>query len=450
MALSDLTGDKSFSMEIQAKRLLLFTAKLGYQTRSFDEVARKLGVELVFVTDRCHQLDDPWADRAIPVHFETPDAAAFSVLETVRGQRVDGILALGDRPAVAAAYVARGLGLEYNHPAAVAACRSKLRMREVFRDAGLRVPWFRAVAVHPMPEPSLLGISYPCVLKPLSLSASQGVVRANTREEFLAAATRIRRLLASPEIRATREPNLDQMLVEGYISGREVAVEGLLTEGKLRVLAIFDKPDALEGPYFEETIYVTPSRLADSVQREIERCTVDAVRALGLSQGPVHAEFRVNGEGVWPLEVAPRPIGGLCARSLRFAPDDGEERIGLEELLLRHELDLPGSNWPREQAASGVMMIPVPKSGVFEKVEGEDAARAVPGITGLEITARIHDYIAGWPEGSSYLGFLFASGETAAGVEDAIRKSHAKLRFTISPRLPVEHPATGHLPGAEN
>ncbi len=427
-------------------RLLIFTAKLGYQTRSFDEAARKLGVDLVFVTDRCHQLDDPWGDRAIPVHFESPDAAAYAVLQSMRDQNVDGILALGDRPAVAAAYVARGLGILYNHPAAVEACRSKLRMREVFREAGLRVPWFRSISLTPTPEPSLLGITYPCVAKPLSLSASQGVVRVNSREEFIAAATRIRRLLESPEIRATREPNLDQILVEAYIPGREVAVEGLLTDGELRVLAIFDKPDPLEGPYFEETIYITPSRLPDAQQREIERCAVDAIRALGLSQGPVHAEFRINNEGAWPLEVAPRPIGGLCARALRFASDANSQTIGLEELLLRHALGLPDSDWPREQSASGVMMIPVPKSGILEKIEGEDAARSTPGITALEITARLHDYIAAWPEGSSYLGFLFATENSAEEVEAAIRAAHAKLHFKFTPRLPVEHPATGRLP----
>jgi predicted ATP-grasp superfamily ATP-dependent carboligase len=431
-------------------RILLFTAKLGYQTRSFDEAARQLGVELVFVTDRCHQLDDPWGDRAIPVHFESPEIAARAVLESQRGQNIDGILALGDRPAVAAAYAARSLGNPYNHPASVEACRSKLRMREVFREAGLRVPWFRVVSLHPAPEPSLLGISYPCVLKPLSLSASQGVVRANSREEFIAAAARIGRLLESAEIRATREPNLDEILVEGYIPGREVAVEGLLTEGQLRVLAIFDKPDPLDGPYFEESIYVTPSRFGEAQQREIERGTADAVRALGLAHGPIHAEFRVNDDGIWPLEVAPRPIGGLCARALRFARDASSEPIGLEELLLRHVLDLPGRDWPREKNASGVMMIPVPQSGVLDKVDGEDAARSVPGITALEITARLHDYIAAWPEGSSYLGFLFARAGTAEEVENVIRTAHAKLHFDLAARLPVEHPVTGRLPAAGN
>jgi hypothetical protein len=437
-------------MTTPSKRLLLFTGKLGYQTRSLEESALKLGVQLVYVTDRCHQLEDPWDDRAIAVHFENPEVAAYTVMESLRGQDVDGILALGDRPAVAACYAARGLGISYNHPAAVEACRNKLRMREIFRDAGLRVPWFRNFPLHPTPEPSLLGISYPCVLKPLSLSASQGVVRANNREEFLAAAARVRRLLESPEIRSTREPNLDQMLVEGYIPGREVAVEGLLTDGHLRALAIFDKPDPLEGPYFEETIYVTPSRLPAAEQRAVELCARDAARALGLSQGPIHAEFRIDDHGVWPLEIAPRPIGGLCARALRFLLGSEKELIGLEELLMRHALEFAGSDSQREQIASGVMMIPVPKSGVLESVIGEDAARTVPGITDLLITARRHDYIAAWPEGSSYLGFLFARANHPEEVEQAIRNAHEKLAFTISPRLPVEHPATRRMTSEGN
>jgi biotin carboxylase len=433
-----------------SKRLLLFTAKLGYQARSFEEAARKLGVRLVYVTDRCHQLEDPWGDQAVAVHFETPETAAYAVMETLRGQDVAGILALGDRPAAAAAYAARGLGMLHNHPAAVEACRSKLRMREIFRDAGLNVPWFRSLPITPTPEPSLLGLSYPCVLKPLSLSASQGVVRANNREEFLAAATRVRRLLRSPEILATREANLDYLLVEGYIPGREVAVEGLLTDGELRIVAIFDKPDPLEGPYFEETIYVTPSRFPESTKHAIEKCAKDAVRALGLSHGPIHTEFRINDNGVWPLEVAPRPIGGLCARSLRFSFDAEAEPIGLEELLVRHALELPGWNSPRERTASGVMMIPVPKSGILEAISGEEAARSVPDVTELTITARLHDDIAAWPEGSSYLGFLFARANTPEQVEQALRKAHEKLAFKITPSLPVEHPATRRMTNQGN
>jgi hypothetical protein len=430
----------------EKRRVLLFATKLGYQTRSFQSAAERLGVELAYVTDRCGRLDDPWNDQALAVHFELPEGAAARVLEAQRGLRVDGILAVGDRPTVAAAYVARGLGLSHNHPVSVEACRNKLRAREVLRDASIRVPWFRSMNLEPLPEPSLQNVRYPCVVKPLSLSASQGVVRANNRDEFLAAAARLKRLLESPEVRATREPHLDQMLVEGYLEGREVAVEALLTHGDLRLLAIFDKPDPLQGPYFEESIYVTPSRLPADDQKAIESSLLSAIRAFGLTHGPVHAEFRLNAEGVWPLEVAPRPIGGLCARALRFTFPGESCPIGLEELLLRHALEMEGHDAIREREASGVMMIPVPRSGMLEKVEGEEHARKTPGITSLEITARLHDFIAAWPEGSSYLGFLFARGEKPAEVEQALREAHGKLHFTLTPRLPVEHPLTHTVP----
>jgi ATP-grasp domain/L-amino acid ligase C-terminal domain 2/ATP-grasp N-terminal domain len=432
------------------KRLLLFATKLGYQTRAFNAAAQKLGVELAFITDRCNRLDDPWNDRAIGVHFENPEAAARAVLQAQDGIRVDGILALGDRPGPAAAHVARSLGILHNHPVSVEACRNKLRMREVLRHAGVPVPSFRRVSLQPIPEPEFLSIPYPCVLKPLSLSASQGVMRANDRNEFLAGVARLKKLLESPEIQATREPDLDHMLVESYLPGREVAAEGLMTEGKLRILSIFDKPDPLEGPYFEETIYVTPSRLLAEEQSSIKKSFLDSARALGLVHGPVHAEFRLNDKGVWPLELAPRPIGGLCARALRFEIPGAAERIGLEELLLRHELHLPGASAEREAEASGVMMMPVPQSGILEKVEGQSAARSVAGITSLEITARLRDYIAAWPEGSSYLGFLFARAEHPELVEAALREAHAKLRFTLTERLPVEHPLAGKGRGAES
>ena len=358
---------------------------------------------------------------------------------------MDGVLAVGDRPTIAAAYVARGLGLAHNHPASVEACRSKLRTREVLRDAGVPVPWFRSVKLEPLPEPSLLGIRYPCVLKPLSLSASQGVVRANNREEFLAGAARLKRLLDSPEVRATREPHLDQMLVEGYLEGREVAVEALLTGGELRVLAIFDKPDPLEGPYFEESIYVTPSRLPAADQRAIEAILITvAVRALGLLPRPRSRGISLERRGC----VAHRDRTSADWRALRAGvavcwPGE-EEPSGWRNFCLRHALELPGSDAPREAEASGVMMIPVPRSGILEKVEGKEEAEATPGITSLEITARLHDFIAAWPEGSSYLGFLFARADEPAEVEDALRSAHRKAALHLNAAAPCRASAQPH------
>ena len=428
-------------MTESTKSILILASKLGYQTRSFAEAARRLGVVVVFGTDRCRQLDDPWADAAIPLHFEQPEQAARALVAQLAGHRPDAVLALGDRPMVTAAYAAQSFGLAYNSPESVLACRSKLRQREVLRRVGLPVPDFYSFVFDEPLVQVVSRVTFPCVVKPLSLAASQGVIRANNSAEFASAVARIRALLESPEVQVTREPGLDRLLVERYIPGAEVAIEGLLDCGRLRVLAVFDKPDPLEGPYFEETIYVTPSRLSEVVQCRIAESLEQAVHALGLEHGPLHAEFRINEAGPWVLEVQPRPIGGLCARALRFGP----EKIYLEELLVRHALGLPGSDLSREPKASGVMMIPVPRSGILESVSGIEQAEAVAGVNEIHITARLHDYIAAWPEGSSYLGFIFARAEKPEEAEAELRAAHSKLRFEITPRLPVEHPATDKM-----
>jgi biotin carboxylase len=423
----------------EKKRLLILASKLGYQTRGFAEAAEKLGVEVLCGTDRCHQLENPWGDHALALHFERPRAAAKEIARELHGSPPDAILALGDRATPTAAYAAQAFGIPGNSPESVEACRNKLRQRQVLSAAGVPVPEFFAFSTAHEISHVLPRVKFPCVVKPLTLAASQGVVRANNPQEFERAVEKIRTLLTSPEIQILREPVLDRLLVEKYISGREVAIEGLLDRGRLRVLAIFDKPDPLEGPYFEETIYVTPSCLPEKMQKALIDGAARTVGALGLTTGPLHAEFRVNEEGPWVLEAAPRPIGGLCSRALRF----GAEGISLEELLVRHALALGGSDLEREESASGVMMIPVPRSGIFEGVEGIEEAEKVGGVDEIRITARLHDYVAAWPEGSSYLGFIFARAKSPGEVESALRAAHAKLQFKFSPRLPVEHPITG-------
>jgi len=423
------------------KRLLILASKLGYQTRGFAEAAEKLGVEARFGTDRCHQLENPWGDEALALHFERPREAAEEIARVLRENPPDAILALGDRATPTAAYAAQAFGIPGNSPAAVEACRNKLRQRQILSAAGVAVPEFFSFSTAHELSQVLSRVKFPCVVKPLTLAASQGVVRANNPQEFEQAVERIRTLLTSPEIQILREPVLDHLLVEEYIPGREVAIEGLLDGGRLRVLAIFDKPDPLEGPYFEETIYVTPSRLPQEAQSAVVDCAMRTMRALGLTTGPLHAEFRVNEEGPWVLEAAPRPIGGLCSRALRF----GAEQISLEELLVRHALGLGGSDLEREESASGVIMIPVPRSGIFEGVEGIEEAEKITGVDEIRITARLRDYVAAWPEGASYLGFIFARAKSPEEVENALRAAHAKLQFKFSPRLPVEHPVTGRM-----
>lgn len=412
------------SKAIRDKRLLLVAATTGYQTRAFAEAAERLGFDLALATDRCHVLEDPWGDRALPLRFEDPEAAADAIAQH---GTIDGIVAIGDRPAYLAAVAAAKLGLPYNPVDAVAACHNKFLARERFRSAGLPVPDYRLVPLANGPKRAALEARYPGVLKPLGMSASRGVIRANNPVEFRAAFRRIEALLRKPETLRLREEQSRFIQVETFIEGREYALEGIMTHGSFRALALFDKPDPLDGPFFEETIYVTPSREAAEVQREIIRTTEAAVRALGLTHGPIHAEMRVNPRGVWMLEVAARPIGGLCSRVLP----------GLEELILRHAAGEDVSDVQLGGGGAGVMMIPIPRPGVYADVEGVEAARMLPLIEDVIITAKQGQKLVPLPEGSSYLGFIFARGGNSFEVEHVLREAHQQLRFEISTALPV-------------
>jgi glutathione synthase/RimK-type ligase-like ATP-grasp enzyme len=420
-------------------RVLLLATTTGYQTRSFGEAAERLGVDLVFATNRCDVLEDPWRDGAIPIRFNDEHGSVDAILVGHHTRPIDGVLVVGDRPTVIAARALEALGLPGHSPNAAAAARNKLRSRERLRDAGLPMPWFVPTMIDGDPHEVARSVGYPCVIKPLALSASRGVMRANDSEELIAASFRLRALLRSADVRVEQDEAHEMALVEGFIPGPEYAIEGLLHHGALTVLAVFDKPDPLDGPFFEETIYVTPSVAPAAIQEAIVSTTARAARALGLRHGPIHAECRVNGEGVFMLEVAARPIGGLCARALRFERAWTREAglIPLEELLLRHALGEPADEWVRERRASGVMMIPIPRRGVFRRVEGLEEARGVAGIDDLRITAKTDQRLVPLPEGASYLGFIFAHGDSPADVERALRAAHGRLDFVIDQEIPV-------------
>ncbi len=426
-------------------RVLVLATTTGYQTRAFGEAAERLGVELVFATDRCHLIEDPWQDRAMPIRFHDEDASVAALLASAAASPLDGVLVAGDRPTVIGARVAAALGLPWHPPEAAIAARHKRLTRERLRDAGLPTPWFVPIALSDQPsalrnEPSALSpqpFSYPCVVKPVALSGSRGVMRADNRAELAAAFERLRALMQQPDVRAERNDAHDEALVEGFIPGREYALEGLMHHGALHVLAVFDKPDPLDGPFFEETIYLTPSSAPDGTQRAIVDAVTRAAHALGLHHGPIHAECRSNSAGVFVLEVAARPIGGLCARALRFGGrSENPDLTPLEEILLRHAL---GEDvvCERERTASGVMMIPIPKRGIYRRVDGVDEAARVAGVDAIHITAKPDQRLVPLPEGASYLGFIFARAASPALVEQALRAAHARLVFRVDPEFPV-------------
>ncbi len=412
--------------------LMLLVSTTGYTGEAFRDAAHALAVPTLVGSDRCHVLAEQWPlEGMVTLDFRHAEAAVEKIVEVARGDRqLGGIVATSETTARIAAMASAKLGLRHNPPTATDATANKRIMRQLLEHAGVPAPRARALSVEDDPALVAATLAYPVVLKPLLLSASRGVIRADGPDAFCAAFSRIRALLDSPELLEMHPTDARMILVEPFVSGPEIAVEGLLDPATgFRALAIFDKPDPLDGPFFEETIYVTPSRLPPEVQANIAETTAAAARALGLTDGPVHAELRVGPSGVQVIEIAARTIGGLCSRTLRFGTG-----TTLEEIVIRHAMGLPIATTEREDCAAGVMMIPIPQAGILTEVEGIERAKAIPGIEDVVITA-LERRVIPLPEGKAYLGFIFARGHSPQMVEQALRDAHKCLHLEIKPNL---------------
>ena len=427
-------------------RVLLLLPTHTYKAHDFLEAAERLEVETIVGSERPQALEGLGQGRTVTLDLGDAGTAASQIAALAKAQPLRAVVATDDQTALVAARASALLGLPHNPPGAALAARRKDILRDRLRAASVRTPRHALVLADPSPDDRALRAlaasqSYPCILKPTFLSASRGVIRADDEREFMAAFRRIEALFRLPDVAARagigEEGGPDPrgtILVEEFVRGGEVALEGLLVRGRLKVLALFDKPDPLEGPYFEETIYVTPSRLPAATQAAVAATTAQGAAAIGLVEGPVHAELRLGDDepreagdpGPWLIELAARSIGGLCGRVLRFGAG-----ISLEELLLMHALGRGVDALERERTPAGVMMMPVPRAGVLREVRGIAAARAVPGIADVTILAPIGQPLVAWPEGTAYPGFLFARAETPQGVEEALRRAHALIELVI-------------------
>ena len=411
----------------EQKRILLLMSPATYRAGAFLSAARSLNLEAIVGIDLPETLSDYW-HVPLGLDFTNVDASVQAIVTFHHEHPIQAIISVDDSATELAARASTALGLAHNSPQAAEAARDKLLMRTLMSAGGAPCPIFRPFLLNTNPDNIASQVNYPCVVKPLRLSGSRGVIRADNPREFVVAFNRLKRLLIS-------EGNSDQetsILVEDFIPGFEVALEGLLTNGRLKVLALFDKPDPLDGPFFEETIYITPSRLPVATQNDIASCVATAAASLGLREGPVHAELRVNEQDPWMLEIAGRSIGGLCSTILEFGSG-----MCLEELILRHAMGYEIASIEREKHAAGVMMIPIPSAGILKAVYGVEDAKKVPLITGVEITAKLNYPLVPLPEGASYLGFIFARGESPDEVEAAIRTAHKHLKFEIRREIPV-------------
>jgi len=408
-------------------RVLLLLPTTTYRAHDFIKAAARLGVETVVGSDQKQALQDVQPARGVTLDLRDPEKAAGQIAAFATRHPLKAIIQTDDETAVVAAAASARLGLPHNPPEAARAARRKDELRRILHGARIQTPRFDLITLDDDPDAVARKQDFPVVLKPTFLAASRGVIRANNPEQFAAAFRRIEGLLDQPDVKEKGREAARVILVEEFVPGVEVALEGILLAGRLKVLALFDKPDPLDGPFFEETIYVTPSRLVAGVQEAITAATASAARALGLREGPVHAELRINDRGPWLIELAARSIGGLCSRTLRFGTG-----LSLEEVILMHALGRDVKELQREPRPAGVMMIPIPHAGVFRDVSGVAAARRVPGIDDITISATIGKPLVPLPEGSAYLGFIFAHAGTPALVEAALREAHRRVKFDIS------------------
>ena len=407
-------------------RLLLLIPTTSYRTQDFMAAAERLGVDVVVGSDQTEVLEAISGAGALAVDFEDVDKGVAQVRAYAETNPLDVIVGVDDGAGALAAAAATALGLAQNAPETVASARNKHRFRQRLAGAGLPGPEFRLVALDDDPARIAREVAYPCVLKPLTLAMSRGVIRADGNNSFVEAFHRIARIIAEPDASTPGEA-ADHLLIETYIPGTEYALEGLIDRGRLNVLAIFDKPDLMEGPYFEETIYVTPAKLDAARRQAIAEAAQDAVSAIGLETGPTHIDLRVNDDGVFILEVDARSIGGRCGRSLRFAGD-----IRLEDIILRHAAGQSLDGLLEGTGTGGVMMIPIPASGILKEVRGEAEAEAVPGISEVSITIPLGHPVLELPEGSRYLGFIIGHGVSPDEVVEALREAHRRLEFVIA------------------
>lgn len=419
---SHLVADPSTSGPPAKRRVLLLALHNSYRIGAYSEAARLEGIELVIATQGSHSLV-PEAAGGLHIDLQRPAEAVKHISAEALHAPFLAVVACEDATVELASRVAQALGLKHNPPGASRIARRKDLARTALAARGVPVPCFRRIDLTADLSAQIAAIPYPCVAKPLALSASRGVIRANNTQELIAACRRISALVQSEFDEEIRR----YILVEQFLPGVEVAVEGLLSDGQLQILAIFDKPDPLDGPYFEETYYVTPSRLSLTAQAQVYQQLCAACEAYGLQQGPVHAELRIAGDRAWIIEVAARTIGGDCARLLQF-----ETGISLEQVVLRCALREPVQGAQLHDAA-GVMMIPTPRAGVLRRVEGVLAARRVTYIEDVEITIREGYELTPLPEGGTYLGFIFAKGPTPYQVEQALRQAYQKLKVVVAP-----------------
>ncbi len=404
--------------------IILIAPPSSYRLGPYIRTAEKLNIDVIVISEGKYSLVSAIAS-GMHVDFSDPDVSQ-QIVSRLEGREIKAVVGTDDRTVVQAAQVSKALKLAHNDPAATRYTRRKDLARACLAESSVNIPAFEVHPLQALIDKATTSLDYPCVIKPLAMSGSRGVIRVNNPDELQQAARRLQGILANA---GGEDIERSSVLLETYIPGLEYAYEGLLNQGQLQTLALFDKPEPMEGPFFEETYYITPSRLDHTTQKKIQQAVQQACEAYGLVNGPVHAEVRIHNGQVWFMEMAARTIGGQCAQLVNYVTG-----VELEEIVLRQAAGMALALKQTQQAA-GVLMIPTTEQGLLRRVEGILQASQLEGIEDIEISIHEGYEIVPLPEGDSYLGFIFAKAATAEQVEKALRQAHAKLKIVTSPLL---------------
>lgn len=371
--------------------------------------------------------------RPTTVAVQPPEQAIEQALRLHEQTSIGAVLGYEEDATLTVAHIAAALGLPAHPVAAAEAALDKPMMKQRFAAAGIPAADFIVAADEDEAVAWAEAGGYPVVVKPCRGSASQGVIRANDEHTLRQAYRRLRRIIRDHELdNGGRPPSAH--LVERYLPGSELSCELLLQYGAPEVITEFGKPLPLTGPYFEESIYLTPPALGAALRREVHELSMAAAKALGFYHGPAHCEIRLTPDGPKVLEIAGRLLGGACAGSFR-------DRLGedLDALLLRSALGeritLPA---PADDAPTvGALMIPVPGEGRVVAVRGDDGARRVPGVRDVSLQTEPGEIVVPFPEQACYaVGFVSASGPDEAAVVGSLGQAAAQISLELTPLRP--------------
>tara|TARA_B100000029_G_scaffold205290_1_gene203248 strand:- start:93 stop:1346 length:1254 start_codon:yes stop_codon:yes gene_type:complete len=406
--------------------VILIIPSASYRTGPFMNAIKKLDLKVLVISDKSQVFSGKYPDNLIIINFNHWKDKSVEISKWAKNNGLKAVIGVDEESIVLAANLSNFLNVDHNSIESVLLTKNKYLMRTELKKTGLCSPWFKIFSIYESSNKIINEISFPCVIKPTFLSGSRGVMRVNTKKELSEGIKTLNELLSLDELRKRGGKQSDYIMIEEYIPGKEVAIEGIVSEGKLTMLAIFDKPELLEGPTFEETIIVTPSVLTKKIQYSLLETLQVVVKALGIVKGPVHAEARINKNGNYILECASRSIGGLCSKVLEF-----QGGISLEELILRSYL---GRNIEKSKLignARGVMMMPTEKKGILKEIGGVKDALVVNGVTDLQITVKPGEKLQPLPKGDRYLGFIFAEGNDQEFVINALKNAWSKIEIVL-------------------